>query len=268
MRGPLCLALGLVVALSGCDQTVAEFPGPVPVGPQPVEQIFRFADGADGWVGDFADLPADATAEFYELAFEHRKIPPETQRGGMTLFLAGHNHSDDLFMFVKRQFTGLVPGQAYDVHVQTELASDAPSGCFGVGGAPGESVYLKVGASEREPLLVVDDLGWLRLSVDKGQQAADGAEAIVVGTIANGLPCDGSAGGYQIIRRDTETAAVLDEFGNPVPGEDGEPQIKAPIAVVADASGAAWVFLGTDSGFEGRTALYYDYVRVRFEPKE
>ena len=265
MRGWMCVVLGLSV-LSGCDQTVGDVPGPLPVGPQPVEQIFRFDGGLQGWTGDFADLPADATAEFYELAFEHRRLPAETGRGGEALFLAGNNHSDDLFMFAKRRLTGLVPGLAYDVHVQVDVASDAPSGCIGIGGAPGESVFLKVGASEVEPRLVVDTQGWRRLNVDKGQQASDGAEAIVVGTIANGMPCDGAAG-YRIIRRDTETAVVLDEFGNPVPGADGAPQRKPPVSVVADAEGAAWVFLGTDSGFEGRTALYFDYIRVRFDPR-
>lgn len=41
---------------------------------------------------------------------------------------------------------GLVAEAAYEVSYVVRFASNAPSGCAGVGGAPGESVWKKVGA--------------------------------------------------------------------------------------------------------------------------
>jgi hypothetical protein len=37
-------------------------------------------------------------------------------------------------------------------------------------------------------------------------------------------------------------------------------------SVTSDASGRLWIVLGTDSGFEGTTALYYDRITVTLRP--
>ena len=65
----------------------------------------------------------------------------------MALFISGVNRSDDLFMFYKGQVGGLQGGTTYQVSFQVEFATIAPSGCIGVGGAPGENVYIKAGAT-------------------------------------------------------------------------------------------------------------------------
>lgn len=36
--------------------------------------------------------------------------------------------------------------------------------------------------------------------------------------------------------------------------------------VSTNERGELWLFVGTDSGFEGRTDVYYDRVEVTFEP--
>jgi len=74
-----------------------------------------------------------------------------------------------------------------------ELASDVPSNCVGIGGAPGESVYLKAGVSLVEPVPMLEGND-VRLNVDKGNQAGGGADASVIGNIANGLPVRRSSG--------------------------------------------------------------------------
>ena len=37
---------------------------------------------------------------------------------------------------------------------------------------------------------------------------------------------------------------------------------KKPLKIKSDADGKLWVFVGTDSGFEGKTVLYYTNVKV------
>ena len=59
-------------------------------------------------------------------------------------------------MFFKGPVGGLSPGASYGVSVSVEVATDTPAGCVGVGGAPGESVWIKPGAIAVEPLPVRD----------------------------------------------------------------------------------------------------------------
>ena len=33
-----------------------------------------------------------------------------------------------------------------------------------------------------------------------------------------------------------------------------------------DGAGTLWVFVGTDSGFEGATAVYYSRIEIKLEP--
>jgi hypothetical protein len=220
------IAAAALAALAGCG------------GDEVHELTFTFAAGAEGWIHGFADLPVDADRDLYELRFAHQGLPDELDSPGAGLFMSGRNHSDDLFMFIKRELTGLEPGAEYTVYGDLVLASSAPSGCVGIGGAPGENVYLKLGASAEEPE-VVDDQGWLTLSVDKGNQAQGGARARTIGTIENGLEECVFETPYRRIERSGSAPAVR-----------------------ARSDGSLWVFTGTDSGFEGTTSIYYDRIAL------
>ena len=70
---------------------------------------------------------------------------------GNGLYIQGHNRSDDLFMFFKKQVGGLKTDAAYTVVLSLDLATNVPTGSFGIGGSPGESVFVKAGASTAEP---------------------------------------------------------------------------------------------------------------------
>ena len=41
-----------------------------------------------------------------------------------------------------------------------------------------------------------------------------------------------------------------------------------PVVVEADETGRAWLIVGTDSGFEGLTRLYYDRISFTLAPVE
>jgi hypothetical protein len=192
-----------------------------------------FTKGLQGWTADFADYPV-GEEDFYELAAEYRLLPNSLGANRSAIYLSGNNHSDDLFMYVKRRVTGLVPNHQYEVAFEVEIATAAPSGCAGIGGAPGESVTLKAGASTAEPLPQDED-GFYRMNVDKGEQSQGGADALALGHIANTRDCEEDPA-YEL--------KVLDS--------DDE-----VLSVTTDGEGAAWVFAGTDSGFEGTTSLYY-----------
>lgn len=86
-----------------------------------------FRDGPQGFVADFADLPATDTA-IYELMSGFGPLPSPLGPDE-ALFISGHNRSDDLFMFFRGQVGGLVPGARYNATVSVEIATDTPFGC-------------------------------------------------------------------------------------------------------------------------------------------
>ena len=124
---------------------------------------FDFAGGDFGWAAGFADFPSSADPNFYELQSGFRSRPANLGGSG-SIFISGNNHSDDLFMFIKKKVTGLAPGALYSVTFRVELASKYTVGSVGIGGSPSESVYLKAGASRFEPDRVIDGNGWYRLT--------------------------------------------------------------------------------------------------------
>lgn len=192
---------------------------------------FSFDHDAEGWVVDFADLPADYDQEIYELAGGYRALPEGLEGGG--IYVQGHNRSDDLFMYLKRQVGGLQPNTAYEVSISLDLATNVPPGLVGIGGSPGESVFVKAGASAIEPASTADGSGHLRMNIDKGNQSRGGAAMVVLGNIAHP---DASRDAYAI-----KTLTNADE----------------PLTVTTDGEGRLWLIVGTDSGFEGFTTLYY-----------
>jgi len=216
--------------------------------PVTISKSFDFRNGALGWQGGFADYPPDTDKNgFYQLTSEIRTLPPEVNPSGTGFFIQGNNHSDDLFMFLKRRLNatdGIVAGQTYQVTFTILFASNAQSGCIGIGGSPGDSVALGAGASPAEPEALQSsgpfESGWLRMNVDKnGGLAASGT-----GSIANGQPCNPSSSPYVSVQRTHQHTSPVN----------------------ANARGELWLIVGTDSGFEGRTALYYQQINVTLTP--
>jgi hypothetical protein len=120
------------------------------------------------------------------------------------------------------------------VVVDLEVASNVPAGLVGVGGAPGEGVVVKAGASAVEPAVVEDSLGQLRLNVDQGKQANGGAAASVLGNIAK------------------EEGDSTDNFVRLL-----RTNRSAKLSATSAADGSLWIFFGTDSGFEAMTSVYF-----------
>jgi hypothetical protein len=126
------------------------------------------------------------------------------------------------------------------------LASDAATGCVGAGGPPGEGVKLKAGASAVEPLSVLQPNGYLRMNVNIGDLTLGGTAASVAGKIANGIPCEKAAPTFPF--------ALIQRSHQHI------------VNVMANESGELWLLVGTDSGFEGLTRLYYQSIKVKLIP--
>jgi hypothetical protein len=146
------------------------------------EFSFSFENDAGGWTAGFADLPVGFDQSIYELDSGYRQLPECLDGGGV--YVQGHNRRDDLFMFLKKRVEGLRADTTYVVTISLDLATNVPAGSFGIGGSPGESVYVKAEASTAEPLIVEDNAAWLRMNIHKGNQATEGESMIVLGNVA------------------------------------------------------------------------------------
>jgi hypothetical protein len=230
-RGFLALGLGAAGLASGQE------------GPAEIVLDFTFNESSRGWLPEFTDYSL-ATASLQRIA-EIRPLPgyPPQYRG---YFLQSMNRSDDVFMFLKRELgseDGVQSGHLYSISVYTLLLSEAGSNCVGIGGAPGESVYFKSGVSLDEPVPTLANSGFVALNADKGNQASGGRDAGVAGNIANGIPCE-----------EPRRWVLLERLYH------------HPRLVRTHERGRLWVFVGTDSGYEGLTALYYYRIVVTLRP--
>ena len=237
MKFKLVMLILLSLALAGCAtsyETEYQFE-------------FNFEDDEQGWVTGFADLPADYDPMIYELDSGWGELPSGLE--GNAIFLSGHNRSDDLFMFLKVQVEGLKPDSTYQVEFSIDLASNTPEGLMGIGGSPGESVFVKAGATTQEPEVITDDAGWLRMNIDKGNQASEGKDMINLGTLANpNIDLDTFTGEEYALMTLTSEDRLFE--------------------VIPDGNGIVWLIVGTDSGFEGPTRVYYDKISIQMNEIE
>jgi hypothetical protein len=205
-----------------------------------------FSQSLDRWEADFADYPAgkEDSARF-ELAAGINALPQSLANSKQSsLMVSGYNYNEDLFMFIKRKVEGLLPNTQYTIVFDVQLASNAPAGGGAAYDTPGDRVYLKVGAVNKDPKKVVQGDTY-RMNVDKGNQSQGGSEMIVIGNISVGA----NANSYALITRSNSTS-------------------NAPIIATTNANGELWLIVGTDSGYVGTTTLFYTRVDVVFSVKQ
>ena len=235
-RDMLLIAVLVVMAM-----TILSSPSVVLAqGGDEVDLSFDFESDAQGWMVEFADLPVDYDNSIYELDHEHRTLPDGLEGSG--IYVQGHNRSDDLFMFLKRRVDGLKPNTTYAVSVSIDLATNVSVGLIGIGGSPGESVFLKAGASTVEPLAEEDSNRYLRMNIDKGNQSRGGESMVVLGNIA-----------HPDVQNREYRIKTLNNRG-------------LPLSVTTDGEGGLWLIAGTDSGFEGLSRMYYDRIAYTLSP--
>ena len=220
----------LLLALFSCNDKNREHP-------DPVEFAWDFNGGAEGWAGDFAGYPME-DEELYELTFEHDTLPEPLPQNQFALKLSGNNHGNNLFMFAKRKVTGLQPNTTYYITFTIEFASDVADETVVAGRLLGESIHVKAGAATAEPVKNSDSENMYHLNIDKGNQNEDGDDMVVVGNFANGT---------------AQAVYALKTISN-----------EKPFHVTTGDNGELWIIIGTDSGFETTTTIYYNEVTVEF----
>lgn len=202
---------------------------------------YNFDNDLEGFEVAFVDLPVDAdVVNLYELNSEYREIPVDGNES-KGLYIAGHNRSDDLFMYCYKNIgkeDGLKPNTKYEMNLNFTMATNIIGGMVGVGGSPGESVFVKAGVVNKEPMPVIDANNYYRLNLDKANQSIGGKDLALLGNI---VKTDGSMD-ESYAYKNFETKALLE----------------------TDSEGNAFIVIGLDSGFEGKTEVYLDNIIVKY----
>jgi hypothetical protein len=217
----------LVIIFSRCKKDGQNLPNLV------IES--NFEQDSDAWISGFADYPVGEDLN-YELQSDHKNLPSPLDQSDGAAFISGNNHSDDLFMYLKKRIKGLKSNKAYKARFQIQIASNAPSNSLGVGGAPGEGVLLGIGITQIEPDKAPDMNQYYRMNINKGNQAQEGPDRKIIGNIANGT----NLSQYVLLTKTGE------------------------FSFTSDNAGKCWAIVSTDSGFEATTSLYYSKITIEF----
>jgi hypothetical protein len=179
----------------------------------------------------FSDYPKDEET-FYELTSAYENLPSTfSEMKGWKL--SGSNRSDDLFMAIKIPVNGLLSAILYKATLTVDIVTNVSKNCAGIGGAPGESVFVKLAASIDEPSNELDNDDMYRINIDIGNQSQSGTEGLVVGNVANSIEC----GADEVYEKKTLS-------------------MTQSIDVMSDNDGKMWLTVGFDSGFEGITEVF------------
>jgi hypothetical protein len=160
--------------------------------------------------------------------------------------IASINRSDDQWVYISRELNsvdGVTPSTRYDVTIQARIATTLPTGCAGVGGSP-DGIYLKGGVVSRAPMAVRESAARTSFNLMKGAQANVGSDAVLLGSgtvVGTGTNCGADNPGETITRMGRMRAT-------------------------SDATGRLWVYVGTDSAFEGGFTIWYRDVEVTLTP--
>jgi len=209
-----------------------------------IELQYDFSTGFQGWEAAFADYPVGKESE-WGISSGLASLPFPLDGNRKAILLTGANQSDDLFMYITRGVTDLAPNGRYAIRFHVTVATDAPRNCTGIGGAPGEAVVLKVGATATAPERIIDAAQYYRTNFDYGSQLNGGRDASTIGNLANS-----NANCFS-------PRYELKEFDSGA----------TPATYTTDANGRLWLIVGIDSGFEGTTTAYIASVRVEIDPR-
>jgi len=202
---------------------------------------YDFRESPADWEPFFTDFNV-GWEEKMELTADYRTLPEPLEREDHAHFISAVNRSDDVKMMFRKQVEGLEPNTTYQVGFTVRFATEVPSGCAGIGGAPGEAVRVIASASDIRPEPFVDDQDYYLLNIQHLDDPDEWHQSSMMGDIANSRECE-------------------DGFGWEIKEVSSE---RNHDSVTTDENGHAWLMFGTRSGFEGQTDLYYTYFRAEF----
>jgi hypothetical protein len=200
---------------------------------------YEFNQDDQAWKPFFSDYPSGAE-ELYELEFQRTGLPSPLNGETFSLKLSGNNHSDDLLSVIYKKLDGLQPNTAYKVTFDVDMASIAASNSVGVGGS--SDLSFGAGGIPFEPANTLDTLDYYRPNFTSNVQSGASNDVFrILGKI--GVKENNTE--WTMINRNNKNNAI---------------------SLTTNGQGQLWLMMGTDSGFEATTTLYFRKITVKLTP--
>ena len=202
---------------------------------------YSFAQNIDGWEFGYSDY----TTLTKPTDVEHIHTISPIQGASKALYMSGTNESSSLLLYTTRKVNGLLPKTIYKGKFTVTFASDTPAGCAGVGGSPGESVWLIGAVTDIKPENTQQG-DTVQLNISRGNQSTEGDSSAVLGTIGvPDVPCTAN-----------NRQAVIKTLGP-----------SKWISFRTDNTGSAWILVGIDSGALGNSRIWLEIITFTYEPR-
>jgi hypothetical protein len=202
---------------------------------------YSFAQNIDGWEFGYSDY----TTLTKPTDVEHIHTISPIQGASKALYMSGTNESSSLLLYTTRKVNGLLPKTIYKGKFTVTFASDTPAGCAGVGGSPGESVWLIGAVTDIKPENTQQG-DTVQLNISRGNQSTEGDSSAVLGTIGvPDIPCTAN-----------NRQAVIKTLGP-----------SKWISFRTDDTGSAWILVGIDSGVWGNSRIWLENITFTYEPR-
>jgi hypothetical protein len=181
--------------------------------------------------------------------------------GGFGLLVQGNNHSDDMDMYIAREFSaddGIAPNTTYEVTFERyTFASDAPALAFGAGGSP--DLNLSGAVTALDPFeYVLDDIP--EQPHARHRPGLFEAGEIGLGTTAVCIQ-PGSPVSFPGLEECPTSGRIHFEVNEVIKS----PSTKRTLQVTSDADGRFWVMIGGHSGFEAFSAYFHRTLSLRVD---
>ncbi len=232
----ISLLLAAFMLTSGCDLT----------GSDEIVTTFEtdFDTSETDWEPFYTGYPVSYEENMeFDYGIEPLPAPLDSAQSGY--YITAFNRSDNVKMLFRNQVDELEPNTTYSVHFTVRFATEVPSGCAGIGGAPGEAVRVIADASDIRPEPMIEgegDDGYVLLNIQHMGDSQQWYQNAIMGDIANSRECEE---GYEFEIKEVSSERVHS-------------------TVTTNSEGEAWLMFGTRSGFEGQTHLFYTNFKAEF----
>jgi hypothetical protein len=218
-----------------------------PVEELPTGTVFLsdFSTGPQGWSPFFTDLPVNAELS-YNLRIDLGALPASTGIAGNGLVISGQNKGQELYIFLKKEVSGLQPNRLYNIRFRVDLATNIIQlpGAANKSNIENTGTSLVAGALSFEPgIQRISPVSGLlepnfnhRVSEGGGNRTGD---LINLGPVGH----NGASPDFKLLRLDN---------------------INTPFLARANDEGHIWILLGIHTSSKEELRLYLRSTRILF----
>jgi hypothetical protein len=207
---------------------------------------FTFEQDVEGWQPSYTNY-APSSEDSFKFSFTYTKfhVASDTVRA---MVQTAYNKNSKLFMYVKRQISGLTPNKTYSITIKVHLYSQLRVPFTGDTTSNSKGSFLKVGVFRNEPIndTIPDSLITGEYIIipgfDPGQVTTDGADMIYVGKIS-----------FTGVNQSPDFLEATNT------GKE--------ILETADNDGKVWIVIGVDTNIPVYQSIYYSGIGIQFEEK-